>query len=450
MNTRNFLLKVSLLAISAGLATNAIASGLQARLESASSIGDANSGGAAIAEEASAEYYNPAGLVRIDHKQLVFSNVFPMTHTEFEGTATAKGRGKPPPGPIPPSNFTGTGTATNNASGNVPAFYFSMPLIKNTVFGFGINSPYGLGTDYTESSILRYVSAKSELETRNLSPGIGYALNDKFSVGAAFDAMELSVLGITMVRTQNLTKKDSKLTNDGSSWAYGWHGGVLYQHSPQTRVGLTYHSKVTQHVEGDSKFVVGPGGPLKQSVTESSDFKTTIHLPAMTMLSAYHAINPQWAITGTIDYTQWDVFESLVGENVAGLNTTTTTATVPQNFHNTWRYAVGAHYRATSKLLLRTGVAYDQTPTNDIDRSVNIPGADRISVGVGAKYQIRPKLASSLNYAHSFFKNSQINNTNTATGTTVVGDSDSRVDAIGLQLTWDIDGKEKGQKKQVA
>ena len=41
---------------------------------------------------------------------------------------------------------------------------------------------------------------------------------------------------------------------------------------------------------------------------------------------------------------------------------------LPQNFKDTWRYSAGVNYYYDEKTVLRAGIAYDQSPVNNVDR----------------------------------------------------------------------------------
>ena len=54
---------------------------------------------------------------------------------------------------------------------------------------------------------------------------------------------------------------------------------------------------------------------------------------------------------------------------------------------------MGTTYRPNSQWALRFGVAYDQSPIEDVHRTPRIPTGDRIWVALGASYAINPSMA---------------------------------------------------------
>jgi long-chain fatty acid transport protein len=53
----------------------------------------------------------------------------------------------------------------------VPSIYLSLPVNDRWSFGFGLNAPFGLTTDYDSDWIGRFQSLKSEIKTIKLNPG---------------------------------------------------------------------------------------------------------------------------------------------------------------------------------------------------------------------------------------------------------------------------------------
>src|SRR3989338_1878033 len=70
MKSTQFLCRLSAVALLAS-ASGAFASGFMLSEQSASQTGDFGAGGAAIAEDASTAWFNPAGLIRLDKPQIV-------------------------------------------------------------------------------------------------------------------------------------------------------------------------------------------------------------------------------------------------------------------------------------------------------------------------------------------------------------------------------------------
>ena len=84
---------------------------------------------------------------------------------------------------------------------------------------------------------------------------------------------------------------------------------------------------------------------------------------------------------------------------------------LPENFKDTWRYSAGVNYYYDDKTVLRAGVAYDQSPVNNIDR-VAAPARQRPHVA--RRRRRGTSIDSALNFdvgaAYIWVKNGSINN----------------------------------------
>ncbi len=383
---------------------------------SVSGLGNAYSGWAAEAYDASTTTTNPAGLVRITNPQLILAAVDVTGHTQFEGTATT-----------PFTSQTGSGTGT--AGGLAPLFYLAIPLTKNVVFGFGVNAPFGLGTNYPNDSIMRYAATRSQIVDVDFSPSLGLKLNEQLSVGLGADFQRLTVT-LNNMYGPPLAIPDVAGQNHLTVWGYGWHGGVLYQIMPTFRVGLSYNSQTMFHLTGDSE-VFGPTGELR-----TTNQKANTPLPARAQLSIYRDITPRWSLMASLFYDRWSALNQIVLKNTMTPFGTTTPVTIPLQYHDTFDYAVGANFKATEKWLLRAGVQYFNTPSNNRNRSVADPVAQMLLVGIGAHYQHSSRLGVDIGYAHDFFRQAAINFVTPIA--TLIGHSTMGTNIYGLQATFNL------------
>ena len=142
------------LALAIGLtsAQLAMAQGFYVDEQSALRLGDAFSGGAAQADDASTAFYNPAGLTRLQQKQLTINLSAISVSSEFEGSSTTLG-GAP---------VTGKDVSAE-AFDVLPSIYFSSPMGENLVFGAYLNAPYATGTDFGKNSMGRYFATESSI-----------------------------------------------------------------------------------------------------------------------------------------------------------------------------------------------------------------------------------------------------------------------------------------------
>lgn len=420
---------------------SALATGFQLWEQDGASIGNYHAGRAAIADDASTAYYNPAGLIRIKNQQMVFGADPIMTDFRYNGTVAVDTLIDPISGDL---NVPQPAAAQGGGFNLVPFFHYAAPINNCVVFGFSIDAPFGLKTDYGNNTVLRYAASLTSLQIIDVSPSLGVALTDKLSVGAGVD-WQRAQAQFNQTAVAFFPSMDTLSNNDGHSQAWGYHAGILYQFTPQTRVGVSYQSKVTHHIRGKSLF----SGPLANGVEGGNQVSEYVHvnatLPATTSLSLFHSFNCQWDAMGSLSYTQWNVFRDLILQNVAGIEdgnaTNSLNVIIPQAYHNTWNYAVGANYHPTAQWTLRTGLGFDQSPSNNRYRNVQLPDSDRIAIALGGHYQATRTIGFDLGWTHLFAMNTHINNLTQQVGdekVTTNGSVQANADVYGLEMKWDL------------
>ena len=137
-----------------------------------------------------------------------------------------------------------------------------------------------------------------------------------------------------------------------------------------------------------------------------------------------------------LQYTGWSSVQQLQVVRSTGA----VLETLPENFRNTWRGSVGANYRYDNNWTLRGGVAYDQSPVNNTDRSPRLPDNNRTWLALGAQYKFSPAWAVDFAYAYIWVDNASINKNggSTAANGLISGSYKTNVNIVGLQLTYTV------------
>ncbi|MFI4918513.1 MAG: OmpP1/FadL family transporter [Legionellales bacterium] len=454
---------LSILGTSAALAT-----GFSLYTEgNGSATGNFGAGVAAEATDASIGWFNPAGLVLIHDQQVVFGGVGVFPSSKLSGTSTFVAALPPPFGEIPFSeSFNGI---KSTESAVVPSFHYALPLGENATFGLSLVAPFGLSTDWGNASPVRYEATLTKLTTVTLSPELGGRLSDNFSIGAGLDLQFAKVTFNSIIGAppfgeileQGANFLDSLSYNKGTSYGVGFHAGVMGMFNDNhTRIGLNYQSAIKHKFNGSSRLtgplastgnLFAPDGLPSSTFTSDALSSNPMNLPEIVTLSAYQDLNETFALLGSVVYTGWHVFNNIKLNNVAAPFIDVDTGDVsnsyldfssPQNFKNTWRFALGGNYHVNNQWMLRVGGGFDQTPTNDTDRDVRLPDSNRWALSAGAHYQMRPNIGIDLGYTHLFGANTTIDRTDAlgATSTYNVNAAvKSYADLVGAQLVWSFD-----------
>lgn len=224
---------------------------------------------------------------------------------------------------------------------------------------------------------------------------------------------------------------DSRLENNLSGWGYGWHGVVLFDLMPTTRLGVSYNSKIAFTTTGHSTVTVPFVGMFRTSMQE-----TKAALPSRAQITLQHDFTKRWTGMATAFYTNWRTFSQITMQNTETPTGETLLVTIPFNYHNCFDYAAGASYKCTEKLLFRGGIQFMNTPSNNHDRGIADPVGSATIVTVGAHFQQTESLGFDVGVGHSFFNQMPVNLTTALTS--LKGHTDTQTTAIGGQITWSI------------
>lgn len=395
--------------------------------------GNYAAGAAADAEDASTLYYNPAGLVYLKGSQLLVGGTIVRAKAKLDdGSYTYLNNDLS-------TTLSLSGLSTSQTAA-IPSLFYAKNVSSKLTWGVGVFAPFGLSTNWGDTSNARYAATLSKLEVIDVSPALGIRLSDNLSFGAAFDIQMAKVdfNSIGYFINPGFPIEESSSTNHGQSIGFGAHIGLLYQTNAGARYGLNYQSSVMHQFYGTSTLT----GSLTLNGFDTSDslFSDPISMPAQVTFSSMNPINDKLTLSTSVSYTIWSVFQNIALNNVVGFSGVPMDAVVSENFKDTWRVAVGAKYKYTEDVSFRMGVGYDQTPTNNNDRSLRLPDSDRIAIAAGLHYQIRKNLGLDFGWTHFFMAHTQVNNTTVSNTNEIYVNAgvNSNVDLLGAQIIWQI------------
>ena len=397
-------LKTAIAVAVGALSTQAMAAGFALNEQSISGMGTSFAGRSSSVDDASTVFGNPAGMSRLTREQVTFGVAAINAKTDIKDASGAPGSND---GDMVPAI-------------GVPMGYWVKPLDEKVTFGLGVYAPFGLVTDYESGFQGRYEGDYSEVRVVTIQPTVSYRFNDQLTVG----------LGATINRIDGQLESavpsrvgapDSRVKIKGDDVAAGFNIGVLYEFSPSTRMGLTYHSKVEYELEGDTTIsgndpIYGTGIPALgvPGINAYGKYDASLDLttPEMADLSITHELNDQWTLYAGTSYTRWSRLKSIVVQNegVAAGPASANFGTISeeQDWHDTWSYALGAAYKLNKEWTLRTGVAMDQSPTNNVHRSPRIPTGDRTAVSFGVAWNPSDDVTVDLAYSYLWEEDAKI------------------------------------------
>lgn len=448
--------------------TAARASGFALLEQNASGLGNAYAGTAAVAEDASTVFFNPAGMAYLPGTQFVsgFDLIKPSAKFTDNGSRPSGSGLDPLSAALAPNIQRPLGGNGGDAGSLaiVPNMYVVTDLMPRIKFGLGVNAPFGQKTNYDPAWEGRFQGITSSIKTLNVNPSLSWKVNDYLAVGVGANWQKLeakftqnvnyganvfgvlsgtfpiSILGpltsplsaILTAATVPAGQSEGMVQVTGSGEAWGWNGGVILEPRPGTRVGLAYRSKMNYKVNGTVTFNNVPS--VAASAAANGNVNASVTLPDIATLSVVQQITDKWKVMADASYTHWGVIGNLAFNRDNGQLLQST----PENFRNTWRFALGTTYQVTQDLALRTGIARDQTPINDTDITPRLPDNNRDWVAIGAQYKVTKNIVTDIGYAHLFIKDRSINQNAGSTfyNGQLSGTYKLSADILAVQLTY--------------
>lgn len=394
----------------------ASASGFQLTEQNASGLGNAYAGQAAVAENASTIFYNPAGMTQLQDREISggVTAIGPSFHFHDQGSKV----GTPASGGIT-GGLAGTGQG-GNAGGwaALPNGYLSWALSKDIYVGVGVGAPFGLKTEYDNPWLGAAQSTMFDIKTYNVNPSIAYRVNDKVSLGFGVNWQRVEATYERQLAVTSAVNAASplKLTLDDDSW--GWNVGALFTLSPATKVGVSYRSAIQYHTAGKIE-VTGPSAATNAAT--SSDASADIKMPDTFSLAVSQQLTDKWQMLGDITWTGWSSIPKVdimrASNTGAGTGNGTVAQVLDTEFRDTWRVGLGATYKYDDAWKIKYGIAYDQTPVKgESTRLVSMPDNDRVWFSLGTQWAVNKASKLDLGMTYIYIRDSKIDNNQTALG----------------------------------
>ncbi|MBY8084619.1 outer membrane protein transport protein [Vibrio fluvialis] len=392
------------------------AAGFQLAEYSATGLGRAYAGEAAMADNAGAQWRNPAMLTYLKGTQVSAGALYVNPNVDVEGNVSFYGS----------TSSTSSSDYANDAV--IPNFYISHQVNEKWALGLAFGTNYGMETELDSGFAASHFGDEAMVTTMEANANIAYQLTETVSIGGGIRYVmgegHFGAKSPAQTEALGLTKGTTLKYMEGDDTSWGWQAGAAWQMTPNNRVGFAYKSEVDLKLSGSANMYVQSYGKV---LSDTGYMMLT--LPATAELSTYHQLTDQFALHTSINWTDWSSFEKLQAE----LDTMGTVMVKEENWKDNYRFAVGATYQVDPKLALRSGVAYDTAAVSTKNRTITIPETDRIWLSVGAGYDVTEQLTLDAAFTYIFAKDADILESRGY-------DSDNSAEKVGGQFDGQMTG----------
>lgn len=303
----------------------------------------------ATADSAAAVHYNPAGMTQLKEQQFQ-AGVYSIV---LGNEADVRGE-------------------TQHAESELqaaPHLYFVKPLNDRLSFGFGINSPFGLGTEWGRDTNFTDVITEARLLYASATPALAYKVTDELSIGAS---VSLNYADLTL--EQGPWGPGSYLRFTGDDIAFSGSLSVRWQPHEQHAFGLVYSTESSFDLEGKTRSNI-----LTDDDSAGMDFMT----PARIAAGYSYRPAPGWNIEANIEWLNWDELNTLTlqTQSVGGA------MAAPFEWKSSFIYELGVSYTTGDGYVFAAGYDFNENSQPDQYFQPGVSDADRhwFNVGFGRK-----------------------------------------------------------------
>ena len=324
----------------------------------------------AQADNPSALYYNPAGMVQLPGTQVSAGFALIMPNGTFSSNGT--------------SAFGAPGETYDQDDQTffVPNIYVTHQINDQWSIGLAEFTNFGLSSKWPKDWEGRFLTGGTEatLLTASLNPSVAYQPMEKLSLGLGLTAQYVDItLKNKLFLGMGLPEGNVKLSGD--NWDYGWNVGLLFKLTDEIKFGASYRSKIKHDIEGETK-ISGLGMVGLPDI--KVDAEAELELPDIAYVGLAWARGPL-TLEFDVQWTGWSSYDELAvqfDQPIMG----STGSSSPKNWEDVWAYRFGAQYQLNPAWVLRAGVIFDEAPMPDETFDYMIPSGDRWLYGGGVGY----------------------------------------------------------------
>jgi len=304
----------------------------------------------ALADDASAVAYNPAGITQLPGTSLMFGV------TAIAPTADVR-------------SGSGAQTTTQTNIYTPPHAYLVQQLSDTAWLGVGVYTRFGLGTQYGYDWAGASKTYKAELASYSFAPNLAVKLTENLSVALGPEIIYSSA----DLRRHPTAPGGSDVRMYVDGVGYGFQGAVHYKFNEEWSAGFVYHSTSKQSDTGHVHY-------NENAFMRNQALTIKMTLPASYSLGVAYKPTEKWKLEADAIFTQWQDYKKLEYDFEDQADSTSW-----KHWRNVWRFQLGGEYMATDWLALRAGFVWDQDPIRRGYEDYMLPSNDRkiYSAGFG-------------------------------------------------------------------
>lgn len=303
----------------------------------------------------------------------------------------------------------------------VPNLSIAYSPIDKLSLGLVVNSTFGLDTDYSGQSVMRYQAQRSALRTIEVTPMAAYEIWPGIVLGAGLrvqyaDLSLTSIIDAGGIAAANSVpgfapgSSDLKASFNGDDTSVGYTVGL--QASPHRLIdlGVAYLSAVQHEINGNAHYGLNTSaaGQILNGATglfSAQGFETKLDTPGTVAIGFRLNATDQIRVL----FSERVMFWSRLDQVAVNFNDVATpTDVVTQQWRDTTMTSIGFEFDVLDGTTLRAGYMYDESPVRGRYASPRIPDSDRHWISAGVSHAFTEQLTADLGLAYAFFQDRRI------------------------------------------
>ncbi len=330
----------------------------------------------ATADNASAIYYNPAGLTQLDGNNIragCYGIYLDPTYTQ-------------------PQSEGGRKFHNDDNYAALPQFFYGYGSPDSALAaGLGVYSPFGLSSDWGQDTGFRTISTKGSITYVRINPAVGLKLAPNFSIGGGITVNYADADLRQGILWPAQPYDEFRFQGDG--WGVGYNLGVLWKPHEKVSVGATFRSKTKidlgGHTDAYNNVTPPPPYPPVPVVGYHSNAHSDFEFPLDAVFGISYRPTPKWNFEFDADYTDWSSIGTLTIEQSSampflGIGQTVQT---PLNWQPSWLYGFGVTRYLGNGWQISAGYVYNESSVPDAHYSPLVADLDRHFFSLGTGYK---------------------------------------------------------------
>jgi len=322
----------------------------------------------ATADNASAVYYNPAGLTQLEglsFRSGIYGIYLDPTYTSS-------------PPAVNPGKFH-----IEDQWAVVPQFFSAYtPTDWPLSFGLGVYPPFGGDVTWPEDVSFRKVALSGSLKYLTINPAVALKLGPGFSIAGG---VMVNYADLEMEQGLELPfyPFDNYFRFKGHDWSVGYNLGLLWEPHERVTLGATFRSSTTFTMDGHTEYADQPAIQPGR-VGAHADFK----FPLTGVVGVSYRPTPKWNFEFDADYTDWSSFGTTTIYQAPDVNPDIVRdIPVTLDWQPSWMYEFGVTRYFDNGWHVSAGYVFSENSVPDAYYSPLAADLDRhfFSVGTGFK-----------------------------------------------------------------